>query len=105
MSVTNINVTFTESPTISVSFPRSLTLQAAPGAGSGDVSGPGASTDNAVVRWNGTAGTAVQNSAVTIDDNGAMSGVRAITFTDGVNTVQLGLVYNPSTGAVELGIL
>ena len=37
-------------------------------AGSGDVSGPGSSTDNAVVRWNGTSGTSVQNSVVTIDD-------------------------------------
>ena len=35
--------------------------------------GPGSSTDNAIVRWNGTGGTTVQNSAVTIADGGAMT--------------------------------
>ncbi len=32
--------------------------------------GPGSSTDNAIVRWNGTGGTAIQNSGVVISDNG-----------------------------------
>ncbi|MGB1649381.1 MAG: hypothetical protein ACPHEP_00015 [Acidimicrobiales bacterium] len=46
----------------------------ADGAGSGDVSGPGASvTDNAAVRWDGTTGQLVQNSTVTIDDAGAIA--------------------------------
>lgn len=40
------------------------------GGGAGDVVGPGASTDNAVVRWDGATGTAVQNSTVTISDTG-----------------------------------
>ncbi len=39
------------------------------GAGSGDVVGPGSSTDNAVVRWDGTGGTDVQNSGVILDDD------------------------------------
>jgi hypothetical protein len=41
-------------------------------AAPGDVSGPGAgnSTDNAVVRWNTTSGTSIQNSTVILDDNG-----------------------------------
>lgn len=38
-------------------------------AGGGDVVGPGSSTDNAIVRWNGTGGTSVQNSGVTVDDS------------------------------------
>ncbi len=43
-------------------------------AGSGDVSGPGAAvTDNGLVRWDGTAGTLVQNSAATLDDAGALA--------------------------------
>jgi len=43
----------------------------ADGAGSGDVSGPGASvTDNAVTRWDGTSGQLVQNSSVIVDDSG-----------------------------------
>lgn len=37
---------------------------------SGGVEGTGSSTDNAVVRWNGVTGDAVQNSLVTIDDLG-----------------------------------
>jgi hypothetical protein len=46
----------------------------ADGAGSGDVSGPGASvTDNAVTRWDGTSGQLVQNSTVTISDAGAVA--------------------------------
>lgn len=40
------------------------------GAGTGDVVGPATSTDNAVTRFNGSSGTLVQNSAVTIDDSG-----------------------------------
>ena len=46
----------------------------ADGAGSGDVSGPGAAvTDNAVVRWDTTSGQLVQNSTVTVSDVGAVA--------------------------------
>lgn len=46
----------------------------ADGAGSGDVSGPGAAvTDNAVVRWDSTSGQLVQDSTVTISDVGAIA--------------------------------
>lgn len=45
-------------------------------ASGGGVTGPGSSTDNAVVRWDGTAGTTVQNSSATIDDNGAVTAQR-----------------------------
>lgn len=41
--------------------------------GSGDVSGPGSTTDNALVRWDGTSGTTVQNSSATLDDLGNLS--------------------------------
>ena len=40
------------------------------GSADGDVIGPASSTDNAVVRYNGTTGKLVQNSAVTISDSG-----------------------------------
>ena len=36
----------------------------------GGVSIPGSSTDNAVVRWDGATGTAIQNSAFIVDDSG-----------------------------------
>jgi len=38
--------------------------------GTGDVTGPGSSTDDAVARFDGTTGKVVQNSPVTIDDSG-----------------------------------
>jgi len=47
------------------------------GGGSGDVSGPGASTDNALVRWDGAAGTDVQDSGVLVTNNNEISGYRA----------------------------
>ena len=40
------------------------------GSADGDVIGPASATDNAVVRYNGTTGKLVQNSAVTILDSG-----------------------------------
>jgi len=42
--------------------------------GTGDVVGPGSSTDNAIVRYNLTTGKLVQNSLVTIDDSGLLTG-------------------------------
>jgi hypothetical protein len=40
--------------------------------GSSNVSGPTSSTDNAIARFDGTTGKVIQNSGVTIDDNGNM---------------------------------
>lgn len=42
-------------------------------AGSRDVTGPASATDNAIARWDGTTGTLVQNSTVTISDIGALA--------------------------------
>jgi len=39
----------------------------------GGLAGPGTTTDNAVVRWDGVDGSAVQNSGVTISDTDALS--------------------------------
>lgn len=52
---------------------------ATPGGG-GDVLGPGSSTDNAVVRWNGTSGTSVQNSGITISDTNDLVAPGTITI-------------------------
>ena len=43
------------------------------GGGGGDVVGASSSTDNAVVRFDGATGKLLQNSGVTIDDNGVVS--------------------------------
>lgn len=40
------------------------------GSGSGDVSGPVSSTNNAISRWDGTGGDTLKDSAATIDDSG-----------------------------------
>jgi len=45
----------------------------ATGAGTGDVAGPNSSTDNAIVRFNLATGKSLQNSLVTLDDDGAIT--------------------------------
>lgn len=50
----------------------SITI-AADGGGTGDVVGPASATDNAIVRFDGTTGKLIQNSAVTISDTGELS--------------------------------
>ncbi len=53
---------------------------------SGDVFGPGSSTDNAIARFDGITGKIIQNSQVIVSDTGNMSGVgtlSATTFTTG----------------------
>ena len=42
-------------------------------AGSGDVVGPASATDNAIARYDTTTGKLIQNSGVTVDDNGAIA--------------------------------
>jgi hypothetical protein len=44
------------------------------GGGGGDVTGPGSSTDNAVVRFNGTSGASIQSSGVSISDGNVLAG-------------------------------
>ena len=50
-----------------------LTWGAGGGGGSGTINGPLNSSDNAIVRWDGSTGTIIQNSSVTISDDGAIS--------------------------------
>jgi len=50
----------------------------APPAG-GDVVGPASAFDNAIVRFNGTSGELVQNSFVSINDTGSITGVESLT--------------------------
>lgn len=53
-------------------------------SGSGDVTGPGSATDNAITRFDGTGGKTLQNSAATVSDDGVIrsatnSGANAVT--------------------------
>ena len=51
-------------------------------AGTGDVVGPASATDNAIVRFNGTTGTSIQDSGVVIDDSNNVSGMESLRFGD-----------------------
>lgn len=48
----------------------------------GDVTGPGSSTDNAIVRFDGTTGKVIQNSVGILSDTGALSGLTELTVDD-----------------------
>ncbi len=54
-------------------------------AGTGTVTGPGSSTDTALVRWNGTGGTAVQNTGILVDGSNNVSAIG--TLASGAHTV------------------
>lgn len=45
-----------------------------PPTGTGDVTGPGSSTDNALARFDGTTGTVIQDGVVILDDTGNITG-------------------------------
>lgn len=48
-------------------------------SGGGTLVGPASSTDNAIARWDGTGGDAVQDSGIIIDDSDNITGVASIT--------------------------
>lgn len=70
------------------------------------VSGPGSSTDNAVVRFDGTSGKFIQDSVTTIDDTGNASGILSQQFSNGsAVTLAAGKFwYDGSTGAWNMGM-
>ena len=49
----------------------------------GSVTGPGSSTSTALARWNGTGGTVLSNSGVTLDGSNNMSGLNTLVFESG----------------------
>jgi hypothetical protein len=57
------------------------------------ISGPGSSTDNAIVRWDGTTGQLVQNSAVLVDDNGIVTVSGSGGFTVNTTLAQFGVQW------------
>jgi hypothetical protein len=46
----------------------------------GDVVGPASATDNAIARFDTTTGKLIQNSTVTLDDNGNVANLNSVTF-------------------------
>ncbi len=79
-------------------------LVSATGAGTGDVTGPGSSTDNAVARFDGTTGQLLQDSVVLVGDTGIVTGLTFDTAGSGnvlkINGTQVSAVAG--TGAVVL---
>jgi hypothetical protein len=71
---------------------------------SGDVDGPSSATDNAVARFDGTTGKLIQNSAVTIDDSGNVSGVVQLNATtvDATNVEVTNIKAKDGTAAVQI---
>jgi hypothetical protein len=55
------------------------------------VIGPGSTTDNALVRWDGTTGMAAQNSTVIVSDGGDLTGVTSINT---ITSTEIGYLDN-----------
>lgn len=72
------------------------------GSGGGNVTGSGATTDNAIVRWNSTTGTSIQNSTATLTDAGLLT---ATTFSGSGVGLSAVNASNVSTGTVPAGRL
>jgi hypothetical protein len=71
----------------------------------GDVVGPSSSTDNAVARFDSTTGKVIQNSTVTINDNGTLEAVNGISFDTtptSAPTAVGSLSWNSSDGTLDL---
>ncbi len=100
----NLNVTAGTMPAFLIDlwyYAETLTTarpgdQGGGGMGGGNVSGPAASTDKAIVRWNGTSGTIIQDSVANLSDAGALSGLTALSVT-GISTLNGGQVVKVTT--------
>lgn len=77
MSSPTVNVTGDTAPTVNVTADGEIIINVStPFSGSGDVTSSSTSLDNQIVRFNGTSGTVIQNSGITIADgaSGTLSG-------------------------------
>ena len=82
------------------------------GAGTGDVTGPGSSTDNALARFDSTTGKIIQNSVGILDDSGNLSGINSITTpnyvtfdtTAGENSAVAKLFWDDGDGVLSNGL-
>lgn len=93
---TNGNKTFLLTTDDPIVLGTTSLVFAADTSGTGDVTGPGSSTDNAFSRFDGTTGKLLQNSLVTSTDTGETAiGVNGTAF---VAALTLGGTADPNTG-------
>lgn len=71
---------------------------------SATVYGPGSSTDNALVRWDGATGTLLKNSVAILDNAGALSGLTSLSVT-GPTTMNGAQIYKRTTTATDYTVL
>lgn len=62
------------------------------------LSGPGSSTDNAIVRWDGTVGNALQNSGIIIDDLNNITGIASLSSAGFVRSNTSFILEDPGGG-------
>jgi hypothetical protein len=74
-----VSLTGAGTTTVTGTYPN-FTISSTGGSGGGDVTGATSSTDNAITRFNGTTGKVIQNSTVTLDDNGNIINANSIGF-------------------------
>lgn len=83
-----------------MSYQESYASGGGGGGGSGDVNGPANATDNAIARFNGASGKAIQNSGATIDDSGNLTANNVSGTNTGDQTITLtGDVTGSGTGS------
>lgn len=99
IAVTHVssNGTFSSSEATFIGFARAGD-KGTDGAGTGDVSGPGSATDNALARYDGTGGKTLKNSGVTVDDSGNITANNL----SGTNTGDESAASATASGIVEL---
>lgn len=81
-----------------------VTVAGGGGGGTGDVVGPGSSTDNAVARFDATTGKLLQNSVVLIDDTGNITGVVGLAATGAVTVSGASGAFNVNAALGGLGV-
>ena len=90
----------------SVSITGSLTVNgvnvSGGGGGSGDVTGPGSSTDNAIARYDLTTGKIIQNSGITIDDSNNITGIVDLASTGNTTLGNTSTDYHQVSGTLSI---
>ena len=94
---------FTGSVTITGSLAvNGVNITGGGGGGSGDVTGPGAATDNAIARYDLTTGKIIQNSGVTIDDSNNITGIVDLASTGNTTLGNTSTDYHQVSGTLDV---